>query len=159
MVIARERVSEHGDDLSSLSDLGRAQPWLAWPMTIAMLALAGFPLTGGFTGKFYLIDASVSGDYTVLGIAIVVGSIISLGYYLRVIAEMWLGSVDVQLPTLPARRARPVGGWSPEADARAQPEVTFVAVLCAVAIVAAFVYPDPLFDAARDVGTSLSNLR
>jgi len=159
VVIARERVSERGDDLSSLRDLGRAQPWLAWPMTIAMLALAGFPLTGGFTGKFYLIDASVSGDYTVLGIAIVVGSIISLGYYLRVVAEMWLGSVDVQLPTLPARRARPVGGWSPEADARAQPEVTFVAVLCAVAIIAAFVYPDPLFDAARDVGTSLSNLR
>ena len=52
-----------------------------------------------------------------------------------------------------------MGGWSPEADARAQPEVTFVAVLCAVAIIAAFVYPDPLFDAAADVGTSLSNLR
>jgi NADH-quinone oxidoreductase subunit N len=159
VVIARERVSEHGDDLSSLSDLGRAQPWLAWPMTIAMLALAGMPLTGGFTGKFYLIDASVSGDYTVLGIAIVVGSILSLGYYLRVIAEMWLGRVDLQLPTIPPRRARPVGGWSPEADARAQPEVTFVAVLCAVAIVAAFVYPDPLFDAARDMGSSLSDLR
>ena len=159
VVIARERVSERGDDLSSLRDLGRAQPWLAWPMTVAMLALAGFPLTGGFTGKFYLIDASVSGDYTILGIAIVVGSIISLGYYLRVIAEMWLGRVDVQLPTITPRRARPVGGWSPEADARAQPEVTFVAVLCAVAIVAAFVYPDPLFDAARDVGSALSGLR
>ena len=86
-----------------------------------------------------MIDASVSGDYTVLGIAIVVGSIISLGYYLRVLAEMWLGRVDVELPTVPARRARPVGGWSPEAEARAQPEVLFVAVLCAVAIVALFV--------------------
>ena len=159
VVIARERVSEQGDDLSCLSDLGRAQPWLAWPMTIAMLALAGMPLTGGFTGKFYLIDASVSGDYTVLAIAIVVGSILSLGYYLRVIAEMWLGRVDVQLATVPPRRARPVAGWSPEADARAQPEVTFVAVLCAVAVVAAFVYPDPLFDAAQDVGSALSGLR
>ncbi|MDQ3588253.1 MAG: NADH-quinone oxidoreductase subunit N [Actinomycetota bacterium] len=159
VVLARERVSEHGDDIASLQDLGRAAPWLAWPMTIAMLALAGFPLTGGFTGKFYLIDASVSGDYTVLAIAIVVGSIISLGYYLRVVATMWLGRVEVQLPTSPPRRARPVGGWSPEADARAQPEVLFVAVLCAVAIIAAFVYPDPLFDAARDVGGSLSNVR
>ena len=34
-----------------------------------------------------------------------------------------------------------------------------MAVLCAVAIVAAFVYPDPLFDAARDVGSALSGLR
>ena len=159
VVLARERVSEHGDDIASLQDLGRAQPWLAWPMTIAMFALAGFPLTGGFTGKFYLIDASVSGDYAVLGIAIVVGSIISLGYYLRVVATMWLGRVEVQLPTSPPRSARLVGGWSPEADARAQPEVTFVAVLCAVAIIAAFIYPDPLFDVARDVGSSLSDLR
>jgi hypothetical protein len=73
-------------------------------------------------------------------------------------AEMWLGRVDVELPTVPPRRARPVAGWSPEADARAQPEVTFVAVLCALAIVAAFVYPDPLFDAARDMGTALAAL-
>jgi NADH-quinone oxidoreductase subunit N len=159
VVIARERVSEHGDDIASLQDLGRAQPWLAWPMTIAMFALAGFPLTAGFTGKFYLIDASVAGEYTVLAIAIVVGSIISLGYYLRVVATMWLGRVEVDLPTTPRRRVRPVGGWSPEADARAQPEVTFVAVLCAVAIVAIFIYPDPLFDAARDVGSSFSQLR
>jgi hypothetical protein len=72
---------------------------------------------------------------------------------------MWLGRVDVELPTVPARRARPVGGWSPEAEARAQPEVLFVAVLCAVAIVAAFVYPDPLFDAARDVGSALAGLQ
>jgi NADH-quinone oxidoreductase subunit N len=159
VVIARERVCEHGDDIASLQDLGRAQPWLAWPMTIAMFALAGFPLTAGFTGKFYLIDASVSGEYTVLAIAIVVGSILSLGYYLRVVATMWLGRVEVDLPTTPRRRVRPVGGWSPEADARAQPEATFVAVLCAVAIIAIFIYPEPVFDAARDVGSSFAQLR
>ena len=32
VVIARERVSEHGDDLSSLEDLGRSSPLLAWPI-------------------------------------------------------------------------------------------------------------------------------
>ena len=158
VVIARERVSEHGDDLRSLEDLGRASPWLAWPMTIAMLALAGFPATGGFIGKFYLIDAAVSGDYTVLGIAIVVGSMISLAYYLRVIAVMWLGRVEVDLPTTPPRRVKPVGGWSPEADARAQPEVLFVAVICAAAVIFFGIWPDPLFDAARDVGAALSGL-
>jgi NADH:ubiquinone oxidoreductase subunit 2 (subunit N) len=51
-----------------------------------------------------------------------------------------------------------VAGWSPEADARAQPEVTFVAVLCAAATVVLGVVPGPLFDVARDVGTSLSSL-
>ena len=128
VVIARERVSETGDDLKSFEGLGQASPLLAWPMTIAMLALAGFPATAGFIGKFYLIDAAVAGDYAWLGVLIVVGSMISLAYYLRVVAVMWMGGVEVELPT--GRKVRPVGGWSPEADARAQPEVTAVAVLC-----------------------------
>jgi NADH-quinone oxidoreductase subunit N len=159
VVIARERVSEHGDDLASLANLGQASPWLAWPMTISMLALAGFPATAGFIGKFYLIDASVAGDYTWLGIMIVVGSMISLGYYLRVIAVMWMGQVEVDLPTTPPRRAKPVAGWSPEADARAQPEAALIALLAAAAIIFFGIWPDPLFDIARDVGTALGNLR
>ena len=156
VVIARERVSETGDDLKSFEGLGQASPVLAWPMTIAMLALAGFPATAGFIGKFYLIDASVAGDYAWLGVLIVVGSMISLGYYLRVIAVMWMGGVEIELPG--GRRVRPVGGWSPEADARAQPEVVAVAVLCGAATIVFGLYPEPLFDLARDVGTSLSHL-
>ena len=53
---------------------------------------------------------------------------------------------------------RPVAGWSPEADARAQPEVLAVAVVFAVATVAVGLYPDPLFDLARDVSSALPNL-
>ena len=59
-------------------------------MTIAMLGLAGIPATAGFIGKFYLIDAAVDSGYTWLGVVIVIGSMISLGYYLRVIAAMWM---------------------------------------------------------------------
>jgi NADH-quinone oxidoreductase subunit N len=156
VVAARERVSEHGDDLASLQDLGSAQPWLAWPMTIAMLSLAGFPATAGFIGKFYLIDASVSGDYTWLGIVIVIGSVVSLAYYLRVIAVMWMGRYEVELPSVPRRRVRPVAGWSPEADARAQPELLAVAVVFAALSIVFGVVPGPLFDAARDVGGALA---
>jgi NADH-quinone oxidoreductase subunit N len=156
VVIARERASETGDDLKSFEGLGQASPLLAWPMTIAMLALAGFPATAGFIGKFYLIDAAVAGDYAWLGVLIVVGSMISLAYYLRVIAAMWMGAVEVELPT--GRRVRAVGGWSPEADARAQPEVVAVAALCAAATIFFGIVPSPLFDLARDVGTSLSHL-
>jgi NADH-quinone oxidoreductase subunit N len=158
VVIARQRVSEHGDSIRSLDGLGRAQPWLAWPMTIAMLSLAGFPATAGFIGKFYLIQASVDGDYTWMGIAIVVGSMISLVYYLRVVAVMWLGPVEIELPTTPPRRVKPVSGWSPEADARAQPEVAFVAILMAAATIFFGIVPSPLFHVANDVGHSLAAL-
>jgi NADH-quinone oxidoreductase subunit N len=159
VVIARERVSERGDDLSSFENLGQTQPWLAWPMTIAMLSLAGVPATAGFIGKFYLIDATVAGDYTWLGIVIVVGALVSYAYYLRVIAVMWMGSREVELPTIPPRQVRPVSGWSPEADLRAQPEVAVIAIAFAAATIVFGLWPDPLFHAARDIGTAISGLR
>jgi NADH-quinone oxidoreductase subunit N len=158
VVIARERVSEHGDDIESLRDLSRAAPLLAWPMTIAMLALAGFPATAGFIGKFYLIDAAVAGDYAWLGIAIVVGSMISLAYYLRVVAIIWMDRLEITLPTIPPRSVKPLRGWSPEADPRAAPDITAVAILAAAATILLGIYPSPLFDVVRDVGTSLASL-
>ncbi len=161
VVIARERRSAAGDDLESLEGLGAASPWLAWPMTICMLSLAGFPATAGFFGKFYLIDAAVSGDYEWLGVAIVVGSMISLVYYLRVVAVMWMSPAQVEIPSGPKgrlRRLKPAAGWSPEADARAQPEVTGVAILMAATTVFFGIVPQPLFDVARDVGSSIAGL-
>ncbi len=158
VIVARERETGLGDDISSLYGLGAHRPLLAWPMTIAMLSLAGFPATVGFIGKFYLIDAAVAGEYAWLGVVIVVGSMISLVYYLRVIAVMWMGRFEVQLPTVPPRYVRPASGWSPEADARAQPEVVLVGLLTAAATLFFGIVPSPLFELARDVGSSLSGL-
>ena len=92
VITARERETGLGDDISSLYGLGRDRPALAWPMTIAMLALAGFPATAGFFGKIYLINAAVDNGYAWLGIVIVLGSAVSLAYYLRVVAAVWMRS-------------------------------------------------------------------
>ncbi len=108
-----------GDDISALAGLGRRSPWMAWPMTIAMLALAGIPGTVGFIGKFQLIHAFVAGDYTWLAIVLVIGSMISLGYYLRVVAAIWMTSgAGVTVPAVGDDVAlAPIAGGSPEADA------------------------------------------
>src|SRR5690242_5275015 len=92
VIVARERETVFGDDIASLYGTGADRPWLAWPMTIAMLALAGLPGTAGFFGKVYLISASVGNGYGWLGVVIVLGSAISLVYYLRVIAAVWMRS-------------------------------------------------------------------
>jgi NADH-quinone oxidoreductase subunit N len=119
VIEAEENESPRGDDISSLVGLGARRPWLAWPMTIAMLALAGIPGTVGFIGKFQLIHALVNGDYTWLAIVLVVGSMISLGYYLRVIATMWMGTgVTTAATAAPAgagaaAAAGARGGWAP----------------------------------------------
>jgi NADH-quinone oxidoreductase subunit N len=158
VVVARERVSPAGDDLASFEGLGRADPWLAWPLTIAMFALAGFPFTAGFIGKFYLLRAAIDGGYDWLAVMIVIGSVISLAYYLRVIAAMWMAPADLEVSTTPGgpvRRLARVGGWSPEAEGRAQPEVLGVAVLSAAAVIFLGIVPTPLFHLANDVGSSL----
>jgi NADH-quinone oxidoreductase subunit N len=161
VVIARERVSPMGDDISSFEGLGRADPLLAWPLTIAMLGLAGFPVTAGFIGKFYLLRAAIDGGYDWLAVFIVVGSVISLGYYLRVVAVMWLGPIDVAVRTGTGgavRRLARVGGWSPEAEGRAQPEVLAVALIMGALVIVLGIVPSPLLNAAKDVGTALQNV-
>jgi NADH-quinone oxidoreductase subunit N len=119
VIVARERETGLGDSIGAVAGLGRERPWLAWPMTISMLALAGIPATAGFIGKFYLIDAAVAGGYTWLGVAIVVGSMISLGYYLPVIAAIWMREAPAaQAQTPPAAIAGlpALAGGSPELD-------------------------------------------
>jgi NADH-quinone oxidoreductase subunit N len=126
VIVAQQNERADGDDLSGLAGLGARSPWLAWPMTIAMLSLSGIPGTAGFIGKFQLIHALVNGDYTWLAIVLVIGSMISLGYYLRVIATMWMRQAQpspgpglgIGSLGLGARLA-PIAGGSPEADAEA----------------------------------------
>ena len=127
VVVARERETGLGDGMQTLAGLGRERPWLAWPMTISMLALAGIPATAGFVGKFYLIDAAVAGGYAWLGVVIVIGSMISLGYYLPVIAAMWLreapGAQALAGGSPAPPGVPPAGGGSLPALAGGSPEI------------------------------------
>ncbi len=118
VIVSEEAARGNGDEISGLAGLGARRPWLAWPMTIAMLALAGLPGTVGFIGKFQLIHALVSGDYTWLAIVLVIGSMISLGYYLRVIAIMWMRpGAPVPAPSVAvAGGYAPIAGGSQEND-------------------------------------------
>ncbi len=168
VIAAAERDGPAGDDISGLAGLGRRAPWLAWPMTIAMLALAGIPGTVGFIGKFQLIHALVDGQYTWLAIVLVVGSMISLGYYLRVVATMWMGSATVPAPgyaPIAGAAHPPIAGGSQEADgllapdrSAPNPELVLVAVVFAAASVFFGIFPQPLFHLVAHAGQALSGL-
>ena len=138
-------------------------------MTISMLGLAGIPATAGFIGKFYLIDAAVSGGYTWLGVVIVIGSMISLGYYLPVIATMWMGSTEAAgtpaSPAVPPAGSVPaIAGGSQDLEPiepspnRRQPELAFVAVLAGTATIVLGIVPQPLFNLVHGVGSALGLL-
>jgi len=150
VVVARERETSFGDDIAAVRGLGAERPLLAWPLTISMLALAGMPATVGFIGKLYLIEALVEGDYTWLAVFIAVGSMISLAYYLRVIAAMWMRPGG----------APAIAGASPEADpvdpeAGRRIHILVPALLAAAATVFFGVIPQPLVEFAQHAGASL----
>jgi NADH-quinone oxidoreductase subunit N len=163
VIVARERESEHGDDIDAVAGLGRSRPMLAWPLTIGMLALAGLPGTSGFMGKLFLIEATVDGDYTWLGVIIVIGAMVSLAYYLRVIAAVWMRPEPTEEPPAAEAGAMPaIAGASPEADAIDCPPgpgwwlVVCGGLLCATATVVFGVAPSPLIDWASHAASSLA---
>jgi len=89
--------------LDDLSGLFWEQPLLAVMMTLALLSLAGIPLTAGFIAKFYVISTAVSGFHWVLLAALVVGSGMGIYYYLRAIYYMTCKNDDRKTPREMAR--------------------------------------------------------
>jgi NADH-quinone oxidoreductase subunit N len=156
VIVARERETAFGDDIRAVRGLGRQRPLLAWPLTISMLALAGLPATVGFVGKLYLIEALVEGDYTWLAVFIAVGTMISLAYYLRVVAAMWMRPGEEAAPG----GAPAIAGASPEADpidpeAGRRPYLVGPALLAAAGAVFFGIVPQPLVEFAQHAGASL----
>jgi NADH-quinone oxidoreductase subunit N len=163
VIVARERETGLGDSIAALEGIGRTRPLLAWPMTLSMLALAGIPATAGFSGKFYLIDAAVSGGYTWLGVVIVVGSMISLGYYLPVVAQLWMRGTGAreQAPPVPPSGPAPLphlAGGSQELDVRTPIELALVALGAGAGTVFFGIVPQPLFELVHGAGASFAGL-
>ena len=124
-----------------------------------MLGLAGLPATAGFIGKLYLIEALVEGNYTWLAVFIAVGTMISLVYYLRVIAAMWMRAEGEAAPHgVPAPA---IAGASPEADpidpgAGKRLYLLAPALLAAAAVILFGLIPQPLVEFAQHAGASIS---
>jgi NADH-quinone oxidoreductase subunit N len=172
VVTVRERETPFGDDIRSVQGLGAERPVFAIALTVAMLALAGLPGTAGFIGKLFLIEAAVEADYTWLGIVIVIGTMISLVYYLRVVAAVWMrpAAERVEPETATAGGIPAIAGGSPEADTAPAPApparptgagcpaIIVLTILAAAATVFFGVIPSPLVDWASNAGAALASM-
>jgi NADH-quinone oxidoreductase subunit N len=86
-------VAGHGEDRLQLEDysgFGFQKPVLGVMMTIFLLSLAGFPGTAGFMGKIYLLQGAVASQLWFLSVILVMASLLSYWYYLRVAWYMWM---------------------------------------------------------------------
>lgn len=86
-------VGQRGERHYAFSDyagLSNTNPMLAAIMALFMFALAGFPPTAGFAGKFYIFSAAVGTGHYILAIIGMLTSVISVFYYARVVMMMYM---------------------------------------------------------------------
>ncbi len=128
--------------LAEYSGLGWRAPLIGVTMTVFLLSLAGVPPTGGFWGKFAILRAIVDqGGSLTLAVVLVLTSLISYYYYLRVAWYMWFREAAGPARDLPVSR-----------------EVAVVLVTAAIAVVLIGIFPAWFLDVAQGGAMSLLRL-
>lgn len=91
------------DRLEEYRGLAWRRPGLAAVLTVSMLSLAGIPLTAGFVGKFYVLEAGAGAELWTTLLVLVAGSAVGLYYYLRVVVAVFASAEPVPVaPRTPA---------------------------------------------------------
>ncbi len=75
--------------LDGYEGLAAQRPWLAATLVIAFLSLVGIPPLAGFAGKWLLFAATIDAGYAWLAALAVANTVVSLFYYLRVLAPVY----------------------------------------------------------------------
>lgn len=78
-----------GVSMDDLAGMAYRRPVVAALFIVIMLSFAGIPLTGGFIGKFYLVQAALVANQPGLAIGLVVGTLIGILAYLRPLQTMF----------------------------------------------------------------------
>ncbi len=92
IIILLSTSEKDADSLSLYRGLFWEKPFMAIVLTVALLSLAGIPLTAGFIGKFYVLTAGVGQHAWLPVIVLVITSVIGLYYYLRIISTLFADS-------------------------------------------------------------------
>jgi NADH-quinone oxidoreductase subunit N len=119
--------------LSQWAGLARRSPVTAGVMTVFLLALAGIPLTSGFTAKFAVFRAAIQDGAWPLALVAVLASAVAAFFYLRVIVLMYFSAPAADGPTVG------VPGLP----------TTLVLAITATATVVLGIVPGPVLDLAR----------
>jgi NADH-quinone oxidoreductase subunit N len=89
--------------------IASARPLLSAVLAVALLSLVGIPPLAGFVGKLTLFTVVIDAGYGWLAAIAVANTVVSLYYYLRVIASMYLAddtAVATPAPSVLGRWAR-----------------------------------------------------
>jgi NADH-quinone oxidoreductase subunit N len=130
VVAALGRRGEPNERLEDLAGLGSRHPFLAAAMAVFMFSLAGIPPTAGFIGKFYIFGAALDAGLGWLAVVMVLASVVSLYYYLKVTVVMYM-------------RDAPEPG-----RLRADPLLVAALAIAVLGVIQLGVFPGPVIDLA-----------
>jgi NADH-quinone oxidoreductase subunit N len=136
-VLYRDESKPH--PVALLAGEGRRSPFPSAVLALCLFSLAGIPATAGFIGKFFVFKSAIESGLYTLAIVGVVNSLVSIGYYLKVVYVLYMReSVEEEAPPLLAVADRLALG------------------LAAAGIFAIGIFPARLWDLARRAASSLA---
>jgi NADH-quinone oxidoreductase subunit N len=94
LVILLETKGYAAESVSDFNGLAKRNMPAAVTMLVFLLSLAGIPPTAGFLGKYYLFSAAMKAGYAWLAVLAVLASAVSLFYYFRIAAAMFLSEAE-----------------------------------------------------------------
>jgi len=122
--------------LDAYRGLTRAHPWLAAAIALSFLSFIGVPPLAGFFAKLLLFAVAIEVGYTWLAVVAAANTVVSIVYYVRVLAPMYFGTIAGPVPVL--------GRWA-----------STVTLIFAIATVVIGIAAEPFihaFEAAQLVG-------
>ncbi len=87
--VLRIVAEKRGETIDSLKGLAFEKPMLAFAMIIAMISLAGIPISAGFFAKYYVFSALLISPYKWLIVVALLASVVSVFYYLKLVIAMF----------------------------------------------------------------------
>ena len=81
--------NNENENITNFHGLGKTNPLLAAILTAALLSMAGIPIFSGFFAKLFLFNQTIQAGFIALVIVAIINSIISVGYYFKLILAMY----------------------------------------------------------------------
>jgi NADH-quinone oxidoreductase subunit N len=88
-VIINVTRNKDNEDVLNFNGLGKTNPVMAAVLSASLLSMAGIPIFSGFFAKFMLFTQTIQAGFLIVVIAGVINSIISVGYYFKLILAMY----------------------------------------------------------------------
>jgi len=127
------------EQIADYAGLARRSPIAAFGLTVALMSLAGLPLTAGFMAKFYIFLSAAQAGLIWLVLIAVTNAVLAFYYYLRIVWALYVDENEAE-------------------HFSASPRHAAIMIVCTAGVIVVGVFPAPLLNAASHAAETLFGL-